>query len=539
MNKHIYLLALIFAVACLIRLYPTLTSGLPFSTDGWSSIRNSELLLKYTPVSLDSPVFDGYNNFWPAISLFGSVMSEVTGLSPMMVMAYGIPFAAALTVPLFFVLVRKVTQNVQVALFSSALLATVYPFVQFTAGVTKETFAYPLMVGLFLVFLMKPSFGKYLLFGLASLALIFTHHLAAFITLAVLASLTLGLAFNKKSNPDFSIKMSLLLIFFFGSVLLGYFGFYASDSIALAFNASDFLTVGAYQVLILSVLLFFILQPSDSNPQLFRFKTRLVLSVATLISALLLVMFVTARSFLAGAPVLPLHYLLYFSPYFVLFPLLFFSFRNLREFQNRLLIPLFWIAPIAGLEAYAVFGGSPLGLTFVVRLVNFLILPLCILFGVALSKIYSHFKEVPKQKIVTIGIIGLVLAVSCVNCYSVYASVNLQEPYMGYFWLYRQPEDAACRWIAANDLNQSVAGDTKVSYLLKGYYNVSVDESSGFSFLGQNGSPPKLLLVYPEMSTNGYVFPGGSALQLPDGFESKLVGLNHVYENNLVNIYAS
>lgn len=539
MNKHVYLLALIFAVACLIRLYPTIISGLPFSTDGWSSIRNSELLIQYTPIPLDNPVFDGYNSYWPAISLFGAVASEVTGLSPVMVMAYGVPLAGTLAVPLFFVLVRRITQNVQAALFSSALLATIYPYVQFTAGVTKETFAYPLLVGLLLVFLMKPSMGKYMLFALASVALVFTHHLAAIVAFAVLASLALGLFFGKKGNDCFSVKSSIFLLLFFGAALLGYFGFYAYAGLTFALTFSDFLTMAAYQVLVLSLVLFFILKPSDSNPRLFQFKTRLILSFVTLTSALLLMVFVTERSFLAGSPILPIHYLLYLSPYFVLFPLLFFSFSNLREFQTRLLIPLFWIAPIAAFEGYAIFGGAPMGLTLVVRLINFLILPLCILFGLAFGKIQAYFKDSPKQKIVAVGIIVILVAVSCVNCYNVYASVCLQEPFMGYFWFYRQPENAACSWVAAHDVNQSVAGDVKVSYLLNGYYNVPVDVSSGLKFLGESGSAPELLLVYPEMPTNGYVIYGGYALTLPDGYESKLSGLNHVYSNNLVNLYAN
>ena len=117
------MLALIFAVACLVRLYPALVSGLPFSTDGWGCIRNSELLLQHTPVSLsDNSVFDGYNNYWPANSVFGAVLSEVTGLAPINVMAYGVPLAGALTVPLFFVLVRKINGKggYRVNLFSFA-----------------------------------------------------------------------------------------------------------------------------------------------------------------------------------------------------------------------------------------------------------------------------------------------------------------------------------------------------------------------------------------------------------------------------------
>ncbi len=538
MRKYPYLLLLVFAVACLIRLYPALISGLPFSTDGWSMIRNSELILQYTPISLSSSVFDGYNSFWPLSSIFGSVMSEVTGVSPVEVMALIVPFAGALTIPLFFVLVRRITGNVQVALVSSALIAAAYPYVLFTAGVTKETFANPIFVGLLVIFLMKPSFARNLLFVVASVALVFTHHLAAFITLGVLICLVIGLYFSKKDVEAFSVRSGVFLILFFGAALFGYFVFYASAGLTFAFTVSDLLTIGAYQVLVLSLVLFFVLRPS-STLKGFKFKKRLVFSGATMFLAVLVAAFVTKRSIVLGAPVLPFHYLLYLSPYFVLFPMLFFIQHNLRERHRWLLAPVFWLAPLAGLECYAIFGNSPMGLTLVVRLLNFLILPLCLLFGLALCQLYDFFKDTSKQKIVAAGLIATVLAVSCVNCYSVYASVSLQEPYMGYFWLYRLPETAACGWISTHNVNQPIAGDAKMSYLLKGYYNVSVDFSSGLSFLGQDGSAPRLLIVYPEMSTNGYVIYGGTALPLPDNYETKLSGLNHVYSNNLVNVYGS
>ncbi|MEM4576223.1 MAG: hypothetical protein QW701_02030 [Candidatus Nezhaarchaeales archaeon] len=68
-----------------------MSSGLPFSTDAWPLIRNTELLLENTPVSLSHEVFDGYNNYWPASSIFGAVFSLISGLSPMVAMSMSIP----------------------------------------------------------------------------------------------------------------------------------------------------------------------------------------------------------------------------------------------------------------------------------------------------------------------------------------------------------------------------------------------------------------------------------------------------------------
>jgi hypothetical protein len=261
--------------------------------------------------------------------------------------------------------------------------------------------------------------------------------------------------------------------------------------------------------------------------------------VATLVCAVMLGVFITRKSLLAGAPVLPVHYLLYLSPFVVLLPLMMLGFGGLHKRSSALLLPLFWLAPLVGFEFYAVFGNSPLGLTLVSRLLNFLLVPLCALFGIAFYKLLVYFKGVRGSRVLCAGVVAAVLVVSCMNCYSVYAAVSLQEPYMGYFWLYRVPEAEASSWVSTHLLNGSIAGDVKVAYFLNDYFDVPVDVTSGLRFLRENGAAPKLLFVYPEMSSNGYVIYGGYALTLPSNWSDKLSGLNHVYTNNMVNLYAS
>ena len=66
-----------------MRIYPYLVYGVPYSTDSWSPIRNTEQLLAYTPTTLGgNPVFDSYNIYWPANSLFGAVASLVLNVPP-------------------------------------------------------------------------------------------------------------------------------------------------------------------------------------------------------------------------------------------------------------------------------------------------------------------------------------------------------------------------------------------------------------------------------------------------------------------------
>jgi hypothetical protein len=96
MRKYVYVtLTSILLAALSLRLYPTLVSGQPFSTDAWSPIRNAELLMKHTPVPLDDVMFDGYNNHWPANSLFGVVFSQVIGVELKQAMALVFPVIGA------------------------------------------------------------------------------------------------------------------------------------------------------------------------------------------------------------------------------------------------------------------------------------------------------------------------------------------------------------------------------------------------------------------------------------------------------------
>ena len=534
MKKDFYILILICAVAISVRLYPTLISGLPFSTDGWSPIKNTESLLQYTPVSLgDNAVFDGYNNYWPAMSLFGAVFSLVTGLSVVDAMAIGIPLVAALTIPLFYALVRRITENTKIALIATTLLATAYPYTLFTAGVTKETFANPIYVCVLLLFLLAPSWKRTLLFLLSSVVLVFSQHLATLVTIGVLITLTIGLFYSKDNKARYSVKSTVGLLGILSGVAVVYFYFYSYSGFPASLSSSDLLTVGAHQLVVLAVILFFTSKAGfPSRRQIF------LGSLGIIVLSCFFVVLLTQKPLVSGAPILPIHYVIYMVPFMVLLPVMVFAFDGLYERRSRLLLPIFWLSPIIALEGYAIFSGSPISLTLTSRTLNFLILPLLILVGLAFYKLYTYNKKARVKRIVIVGIVATLLVVALVNRYSVFASVSLNERYMGYFWLYRAPEFAASALIFANTVNQTVAGDVKVFYLLNGYFGVKVDVYDGLNYLDGDGSAPDLLFVYPEMVTNGYVIYSGNVWVLQENWTSRLVPLSSIYSNGMVNLYA-
>jgi hypothetical protein len=109
---------------------------------------------------------------------------------------------------------------------------------------------------------------------------------------------------------------------------------------------------------------------------------------------------------------------------------------------------------------------------------------------------------------------------------------------MGYHWLYRVQEYRAGTWIAGNAMNATVAGDIKVYYLVKGYFDVDVDVLQGLRYLTENNqNPPEILYVYSQMLKNGYVF-GLHGVDLSENWTDKTAQLDFIYSNGLASLYA-
>jgi hypothetical protein len=129
------------------------------------------------------------------------------------------------------------------------------------------------------------------------------------------------------------------------------------------------------------------------------------------------------------------------------------------------------------------------------------------------------------------------LTITATSCYTVYASVSLQERYLGYFWLYTKPEYEAGTWIAKTVNNQTVAADAKAQFL--SYFNVSVDVSQGLKYLtGKTDSKPDILYIYDGMVKNGYVTLASYSVDLPEDWMKRLSTLNLVYSSGNVTVYA-
>jgi len=152
--KSVFYAILPITVAVLLRVYPYLISGLPFSVDSWPSIRYAELLLNNTPAPLDDENIFGSRYDYLGEKIFGAVISALTGLQPVHAMAFSVPIAGSFSILIFYALVDMLYGK-EVSFIASLFLATAFSDVILTAGVKGETYAHSLYLLLILLFLNK------------------------------------------------------------------------------------------------------------------------------------------------------------------------------------------------------------------------------------------------------------------------------------------------------------------------------------------------------------------------------------------------
>ena len=528
MRKDLSILLIIVLVALAIRLYPTAISAMPYSTDAWPLIRNTDLILQNTPTPLNSGIFDTYNNFWAASQLYSATLSQITGLEPITAMSWGIPIAAALAIPLFYLLAKKITANKEISLIATLLLAVAFPYTFFTAGVTKEAFATPIYISLILLFLFKHDKKTTFLFLLASLALAFTHHLTAFFATVTLIAISIAFAFSKNKNEEFNSTTSNLLFAAIQVIItLLYLIFFASPTFSSNLTASTILTVGIYQILAVALSAWLVL---SAKKGLKRNLPKLTLYLFVLTAFMLTII---------NTSTLPDAHLIYAFILILGLPAAAFGLYQLYQRSTRMAIPLFWMLSIVGFICFSLFANVAGAATFTWRSINFLLPPLLILVAAGTYSLITSPKGPKVRKLTKAVSAILIIAIVAVNVSAMYQTVSAQNPALGYSWLYTQPEFNSADWISSNSANQTVAGDIKVEYLLGQYFNETVSVSAGLRYLQGDGSAPEILYIYNQMGEpgKGYVIEG-VPYTLPVDWMDKLSNYNLVYANSEVTIYA-
>ena len=528
MDRIAILLAMIIMLSFSIRLYPTLLTGLPFSTDSWPLISNTENLLELTPISLEDRAFDGYNNYWPASQIFGAVSSIILDAKVLDVERLLFPAAASLAVIPFYVVVRKTTGSRISATISSLLLALGSYQAIFTSGVTKETFTLALFFTyLALAFMTGSTVERKILLFIAGAAIVMGHHLQYFLLLAILLNmLILRFFLRRVDDESFTDSLTPLVpLLIVGSI---YYPLYALRGITFSLTTSDILSLISFQVL--SYLLQYYLLTGAVKPPI---KLFIIWAASYMVLA--------ANQFfpvMPASPRIPASLSIQLS---IIFMLGVFTIIGLDSLKRRgSVVKMYhvvgWLSALLFLEAYSMFGAQPsmsLGLFY--RIANHILPPVSILSSIGLVKIMDLFKS---KRVGVVCLTIILLPISLTMVYQHYSSTILQENYLGYQWMYSMAEYELASWLSRNIDNVRVCGDMKVSYLLEGYFKVKVDVGGGFKILNDGAvSGETLLIIYRVMEKNGYVL-GLYGVKLRDHWAGNIVErADKIFSNILTEAY--
>ncbi len=413
--------------------------------------------------------------------------------------------------------------------------ATAYNHVFFTASVTKETYASPLYLLLIMV-LLHPAIARskqFFFFALLSLTLALAHHFTALIAILILTSLAIGNFVNsiKKGVPPRTLDFVLVFIPTIVSVL--YYGLFAQTGMAMPLTVTEWLSLASFQLLAFTTVVYLMYKPAINK------NTRLLfITVAAVASALLYVILSLTTSLIPSFTVsVQESALLYISPYFIALPFIALGFENQRGPGGKVAV-LFWVAPLAALAAFALFSNTAQGLSLWIRTPNFICIPAAVLTAVGLCWLYKKANGLTARKLAKSAIVAILIVITVIGIFSMFATVSLQDPDMGYHWVYSKHEVKAGTWLTEVTSNKTVTGDAKIVYLMRDYFGATTNQLDGFRYLnGDTATQPDILFTYSQMQQNGYVI-ALHGLGLPENWTEKTDQMNLIYTNELANVYA-
>ena len=446
----------------------------------------------------------------------------------MAAMAFGIPFAGALTTLIFYVLVSRMSGSPELAFFSSILLATGCPYAIFTAGVTKETFANLIFIQSIYSFSILCSHDHGLLeFILLVIALTMSHHMAYIVCVVIFMSIFFAELFLPRLRSDSMRKRMIMLM---AAILIGaiYYLVYALPGLKITLSLSDWLSASSFQVLTFMVMFYIVVRPKPRRIPNMWIAFILITSIALLVNQVTPI--VPASPHLTSTALF-YAYVLIFLGFFAVIGL--YAVKDWRVDGDVHPI-LFWISAILGLEGYAIFGANPdLSLTLAYRLPNFIIPALATLAGAGLFRISSMNK----------GKFYRILSATCLIFFTAalasqsYSAVILQENYLGYQWLYLPQEYQQAIWIKRYSMDCVIYGDLKVKYLLGEYLGLKVDPVGGYRLLrGEGHGSKNLLSTYMAMTRNGYLL-GPYGIELPSDWNRRLYIHDILFSNQYTTVY--
>lgn len=471
-------LLLLLVIVLVLKLYPTLTTGLPFSIDSWPLIRQVKLLIENpTTVIFDDTLFDGYNNHWPGSIILCTIGIITSGCSLLDYTRLIAPIVSSLATLTFIVMVRRLTRD-SIASYISGFIVGVLPsLLVFTSGVTKETFTHIILYTLLLAVLYR----SIVLILLSSIAIVLYHHLTSFIAITILFEwIVVSVVVNfikrlKVFQPQLRVLIILSVVFIVYYLAIG--GIALKIANPLYTVTRLFIYISGFTILVLIV----VLRGNTGRSE------RFIVTATIQLLLLVLVFYSTMQSVSTGIPPLGFDILLY-SSILLFSPILFHMFRVVCSSYCTKCFVYSWTTATLTLTLYSILSGDPLFTSIPHRLVNFLAMVVSIVYGVVLSRV--------SRKLITL----ILLFILAFNSAIVVERVITCSDRISYYWRFSLSEFSGLQYLSMV-YSGSIIGDTKISYLAR-YFSLRVVHICSISDSSLRGKP---VILYSENLSYGFL----------------------------------
>ncbi|MEM1936424.1 MAG: hypothetical protein QXD14_06885 [Sulfolobales archaeon] len=458
-----FLVAVVVAVAALVRLLPAVAVGHYFSTDVWPLIRIAYKIIEKPDLRFwNHTELGGYHNRWPASIISGVIYSELTGLDVAVFFRYTGVVAVSTCLTLFVYAVALRVSSVRRASICSLVFSAAPSFVVFTTTVLKEVYSYPIATALVLVAIRKPR-SSILPTALAlSTALVTSHPLTPVILASAMVSYLLTRLFGEDSprlRREEALRVGAVSAVLVAAYAV-YAAFYSWDGLKLKLEIYDVVALVAIATVVYGwyalnrggrVRSSLLLVPIALVPAVFSSVD--LLDTSTALYALVL-----------GAMLLVLLFKRGGIPWSV--------------------VPDSILLPIAAATLY-VFLAQPALLPLAHRVLNYVVWAVAM--APALVKSDSKLLDLLQLSILVAGI-------------GIAANALLFGDSITYYWVYREAELDVLR--IAPLLPTKVCGDAKIQYIMGP--EVEVSAICGIELLRCSGGTDPLVL-YVDNLRYGYV----------------------------------
>jgi hypothetical protein len=438
-NAQLVLLAATLILSTIIRLWPYLANSTFFSTDIWGVVRDSNILVEHSPISLSSSLFDGYNNYWPTTMMELSVLNILLGLGVL----HAIELAVS-AITLFLTTIVFSLKKGWSGVLAGIVAGFAFNIILMTGAYTKEGYAYAMLM-IILYSLLKPGRVHPLVFLIPAIALPFTHHLTTLVAAVILYSIIITWLTSFFHQLEFFridparaiyIAVPLLVSQLAQYLLLGRYSTLAVATQWLALSLTSYVTV--FSVIGIAISLVTVRFKAST----LRFFTMVFLASAVTISTV------------ASLYIYMLDYQTLTAILLIVTPTLLVIAGNIYSREETAVTSIIWMTAISGLAIFFIGEEIPGYESIVYRVAGFIIL----IASIGFAERLKWFHRVSA-------------AVFLATSITVYAlTMSGLTPTLGWYWNYRESEVYTGRFLSEKAVGLTVCSDVKQSMMLNGLY---------------------------------------------------------------------